>query len=158
MIKISHDSEKPAKNQQVITATAFIHDGKGSLFTAKRSATKKFLPDVFELPGGHIDFGEEIVEGLKREVLEEFNMEIAVGDPFYTFTYINEIKGSHSIEIGFFARFTDPIDKIVIHPEDHSEWRWIKESDLPNVTYTPEELKAVRKGFLLLQGNSLNFG
>lgn len=41
----------------------------------KRADTKKFLPSVYELPGVHIDFGEEPVSGLKREIYEEFGME-----------------------------------------------------------------------------------
>jgi 8-oxo-dGTP pyrophosphatase MutT (NUDIX family) len=98
MDKISHDSETPAVGQQVITACAFIHqkfDGVEKVFLPKRAATKKFLPSVYELPGGHIDFGENMITGLKREVLEEFGMQATIGDPFFVFTYTNEVKGSH---------------------------------------------------------------
>src|SRR6185369_14729149 len=106
MSKVNHDSETPAHGKQVISACAFIHDtidGEVKVFLPRRATTKKFLPGVFELPGGHIDFGEGIVEGLKREVMEEMGMRIEVGDPFYVFTYVNEIKGSHSIEVDYFA-------------------------------------------------------
>lgn len=71
MSKISHDSETPAKGQQVITACAFItrnFDGVIKVFLPRRAATKKFLPNVYEIPGGHIDFGENLTDGLKREV------------------------------------------------------------------------------------------
>ncbi len=161
MTIISHDSETPAQGQQVITANAFIHqkfDGVEKLFVAKRALTKKFLPGVFELPGGHIDFGEDIIEGLKREVVEEHGMHISVGDPFYVFTYTNNIKGSHSIEVGYFAQFIDPIENIKINPEDHSEYRWIAESEIPKDSMTPEELRSVKKGFVLLRGESQVFG
>jgi ADP-ribose pyrophosphatase YjhB (NUDIX family) len=73
MNTISHDSETLAVGQQVITACAFIHqqfDGVEKVFLPRRALTKKFLPGVFELPGGHIDFGEDIVVGLKREIME----------------------------------------------------------------------------------------
>ena len=122
---VSHDSETPAHGQQVITACAFIHHtfaGIEKVFLPKRALTKKFLPGVYELPGGHIDFGEDIVDGLKREIKEEFEMDINIGDSFYVFTYTNKIKGSHSIEVIYFATFTASIDKIVLHPEDHSEY------------------------------------
>ncbi len=71
MTQTAHDSETPAQGQQVITACAAIHhsfDGVVKIFVPKRAETKKFLPGVYELPGGHIDFGENIVEGLKREI------------------------------------------------------------------------------------------
>src|SRR5579871_290535 len=99
MAKVSHDSETPAHDQQVITATAFIHqvfDGIEKVLLPQRAHTKKFFPGVYELPGGHMDFGEDTVEGLKREVREELGVEISVGDPFHVFMYMNDVKGSHS--------------------------------------------------------------
>ncbi len=160
MATISHDSETPAVGQQVITACAFLHhsfNGVEKVFLPKRASTKKFLPDVFELPGGHIDFGEDIVTGLKRELTEEFGMHIAVGDPFAVFTYTNDVKGSHSIEVIYFAVFTDPLDTITINPEDHSEYRWFAENELEQATNDAKssddvEMLAIQKGFALLRG------
>lgn len=165
MTKTSHDSETPAHGQQVITACAFIHhdfDGTPKVFMPKRAATKKFLPDIFEIPGGHIDFGEDIVAGLKREIEEELNLHITVGDPFGVFTYTNAIKGSHSIEVIHFAKFIDPIDKIKLNPEDHSEYRWVAEHELDSITSSEKptddiEIQLIRRGFALLRGESLQF-
>lgn len=158
MTKISHDSETPAQGQQVITACAFIHqqfDGVEKLFWPKRADTKKFLPGVYELPGGHIDFGEDIVDGLIREIKEEFGMTIAVGDPFGSFTYANGVKASHSIEVVFFARFIDPIENIKLSPEDHSTYGWFSESELTDSVReesdSPEKA-VISKGFALLRG------
>lgn len=165
MNKTAHDSEILADGQQVFTAVAFIHhefDGVQKVFLPKRAATKKFLPDVFELPGGHIDFGEDIVAGLVREVNEEFGMSIAVGDPFAVFTYTNDIKRSHSIEVVYFAQFTDPITNIVLDPSDHSEYVWLAEDELSQA-YTNQkgaddiEIQAIKKGFALLNGKRLEF-
>jgi 8-oxo-dGTP diphosphatase len=163
---ISHDSEKPAHGQQVITACAFIHhnvDGVEKVFLPKRALTKKFLPGVYELPGGHIDFGENLITGLKREIKEEFGMEVSIGDPFATFTYTNEIKGSHSIEVIYFATFTSPTDIIALNPEDHSEYGWFTETELSkiiteNKQQDDPEFKVVRKGFALLKGDRPHFG
>lgn len=161
MSKVSHDSEVPAVGQQVITANAFIHhnfDGVEKVFMPKRAATKKFMPDIYEFPGGHIDFGEDIVEGLKREVLEETGMHIKIGDPFAAFTYANDIKGSHSVEVIYFAEFIDPIENITIEPEDHSEYKWVSESDLDTLDpIHPIELANAKKGFTLLSGKPISF-
>lgn len=153
--KISRDSETPSHGQQVITACAFIyHDfnGEKKVFLPRRAKTKKFLPGVFELPGGHIDFGESLEDGLRREIREEFGMGIKVGDPFAAFTYINEIKGSHSIEVIYFAQFENPIDNIKLNPEDHSEFVWISENEVGNIMdknkkEEDSEIKAIKKGF-----------
>ncbi len=159
--KISHDSETPAHGKQVITACAFIHhnfDGIEKVFLPKRADTKKFLPGIFELPGGHIDFGEDIVDGLKREVMEECGMSISVEDPFAVFTYINEIKGSHSIEVVYFAKFLDPIENIRLNPEDHSEYKWVAQNEVDSIgSISKEELSNVLRGFEILSGKSINF-
>lgn len=160
---VSHDSETPAHGQQVFSVCAFTHydfDGVKKLFLPRRAATKKFYPDVFELPGGHVDWGETFVDALVREVKEEFGMTIKVGDPYYVFTYDNPVKGSHSVEIVYFASFTDPIEKISLHPDDHSEYKWLSEEELPQIygiggkgENNPEVL-SMKRGFELLNGHS----
>jgi len=156
-MKKIHDSEILKDGQQVITACAFIHhsfNGIEKVFLPKRALTKKFLPGIYELPGGHIDFEEEIETGLKREIIEEFGMNIEINDPFYVFTYINEIKKSHSIEVIYLAKFIEPIDNIKINPEDHSEYGWFSENEIEKVINNNKreddpEIKAIKKGFLL---------
>lgn len=165
MTKTLHDSETPAFGQQVITACAFIRksfEGVEKVFLPKRAATKKFLPGIYELPGGHINFGEDITEGLKREILEEFQVKIKVGDPFYVFTYENKIKGSHSIEVDFFATFESPVENIKLNPEDHSEYAWFSENELDKIISdikdeNDPEIVAIKKGFSLLLGKTPDF-
>lgn len=131
--KVSHDSETPAHGKQVISVVGFIHrivDGEPQVLLAKRAATKKFLPGKWEMPGGHVDFGEDIVTALTREVDEEFGVGLEVGDCFYCFTYMNNVKGSHSVEAVFFAKLTEADTNISLNPEDHSEWRWLTRADI----------------------------
>ena len=159
MQKAAHDSEVLAEGQQVFTACAFIwyeFDGVKKVFLAKRADTKKFLPGVYELPGGHIDFGEDLKEGLKREVMEELGMHIELGDVLDVFTYMNEVKKSHSIEVIYFAQFTDPLENIRLNPEDHSTYGWFSSENLRETFLTPSdetdpEIIAIRKGLTILE-------
>jgi 8-oxo-dGTP diphosphatase len=162
-----HDSERLAEGQQVITACAFIHqnvDGVDQVFLTKRAATKKFLPNVYELPGGHIDFGEDIVVGLEREIKEELNMRVTMGDPYDVFTYANHIKKSHSIQVTYFAKFTDLLEKIILQTKEVSEYRWFTEEEITNKVLCEtkgvddSEIKAIYKGFSLLKNKQINFG
>lgn len=165
MTKISHDSEVPAQGQQVFTACAFIHhdfDGVTKVFLPKRADTKKFLPGVYELPGGHVDYGENMIVGLKREIEEEFEVEATIGDPFAVFDYTNPIKGSHSIEVVYFAKLVGSPDEIKLHPEDHSSYQWVSKDELPGVVTDQkgaddQEYIVLQKGFALLEGNSPDF-
>ena len=166
MAKVSHDSETPAHGQQVITACALIHhsfDGVEKVFLAKRADTKKFMPGIYELLGGHIDFGEDVKAGLKREVLEETGLNINLGDVFHEFTYDNWVKGSHSIEVVYFASFIDPLEDIKLYPDDHSGYAWITAEEVikfrqPGRKPGDSEIQAVQRGFQLLNGGPMNFG
>lgn len=155
MNMINHDSETLAHGQQVVTACAFIHqriDGVEKVFLPKRAETKRFLPGVYELPGGHIDFGEEMEAGLAREIQEEFGMEVRIGDPFAAFTYVNDVKVSHSIEVVYFAQFIDLLDNLRLHPADHSTYGWFAEHELHHAATERKGLDdpVVKKGFCLL--------
>jgi 8-oxo-dGTP pyrophosphatase MutT (NUDIX family) len=173
--KISHDSETKAEGQQVITACAFIHkeeSGVRKVFLAKRAATKKFLPDIYEMPGGHIEFGEDIVEGLKREVKEEFNVGVHITDPFFVYTYVNKIKGAQAIEVVYFSILAEPEENIRTNQEDHSTFGWFTEDELgtlgreinaadasmnhmiEGLPETDPELEAIRRGFEILRSNA----
>ena len=162
----SHDSETNAHNQQVITACALIHhniDGVTKVFLPRRAMTKKFLPGVHEIPGGHIDFGEAIVTGLQREIMEEFGVRIRVGDPFYAFDYRNDVKGSHSIEVVYFATLEDSPTDIHINPDDHETASWFSQDELEQAYASGKgsddpEFLAVKKGFALLNGQPVDTG
>ncbi|MGZ6004588.1 MAG: NUDIX hydrolase [Candidatus Saccharimonadales bacterium] len=108
MAKAYHDSETLAKGQQVLTVCCFIHKkikGIDKVFLAKRADSKRFLPGLYELPGGHVEFGEDLINALKREVKEELAVPVNVGDPFTCYTYQNLVKASQSIEVVYFATF-----------------------------------------------------
>ena len=157
--KVQHDSETLAEGQQVLTACAFIwreENGVKQVFLARRADTKKFLPGAWELPGGHIDYGEDMREGLAREVLEEFGMHVHIGEVLDAFTYLNEVKKSHSIEVIYFAQFIDPLEDIQVNPEDHSDYRWFPEDELEQSYEDPKdandpEIIAIKKGFAKLE-------
>jgi 8-oxo-dGTP diphosphatase len=162
MNKVSYDSETPAQGQQVITACAFIHrkvEGVDKVLLPKRADTKKFLPGKYEIPGGHIDYGEDIQVGLVREIGEELGVEVKLGDPFAVFTYTNEIKGSHSIEVVYFAQIVGAVDVITIIPDDHSAFDWFTEDEAVSLNgdTEDEEVSAIRRGFALLRGESVQF-
>ena len=84
MNKVSHDSETPAHGQQVITVCAFLHhefDGEEKVFLPKRAASKKFLPNKYELPGGHVDFGEDLVTDLSAKSAKNSTKTVRLATP-----------------------------------------------------------------------------
>lgn len=82
--------------------------------------------------------------------------------PFYVFTYTDNVKRSHSIEVVYFAKFIGEFDISKLNPEDHSEYGWFSEDELEDATtehkgLDDEEFVAMQKGFALLSGERLRF-
>lgn len=135
---------------QEITACAFIHkDGK--LFIARRASSKSFLPGVYELPGGRVEFGETMEEALKREIQEEFKFDIEVGKPFHVFTYTWKENTMHTVEVVYYAKMSNPNHQIELDPTDHSEFQWITKDEVLNFfDKKDQESIAIKMGFYML--------
>lgn len=83
------------ENKEVLVSDEYI---RGSYFT--------------KFPGGGLEFGEGTRDCLKREFMEEMNLEVAVGDHIYTTDYfqISAFNPQHQIiSIYYFAKALEPI-------------------------------------------------
>lgn len=66
-------------DKKLITVTAGIIEYENKILIAERRKDKS-LGGLWEFPGGKIEQGETCPETLKREIKEEFDIEIEVGD------------------------------------------------------------------------------
>jgi len=66
-----------ANNQGLIACTdVLIVNQNKEIFIQKRSPTRKLYPNCWEVPGGHIENGESILQTLTREIKEEVSMDL----------------------------------------------------------------------------------
>jgi mutator protein MutT len=74
---------------------------QGSVLLGKRSANRKFYPNVWDVFGGHVESGESNRQALERELSEELG--IVVADAHYIETLrIQSLEGDH-MECRLFA-------------------------------------------------------
>jgi 8-oxo-dGTP diphosphatase len=59
---------------EAIVAGVMIKDGR--ILLCHRSPDRRWYPDVWDLPGGHVELGETPTEALKRELLEELGVSV----------------------------------------------------------------------------------
>jgi mutator protein MutT len=62
----------------------------GRILLLQRSLQSGFDPGRWELPGGKIDLGEDLVEALRREIQEEVGLVTTIGRPFKTWHFTKE--------------------------------------------------------------------
>lgn len=127
-----------------IILTGILKDN--DLFLAvKRDDNDILFPGAWEFPGGHLEDGETLKQGLARELKEEigFNEDF---EPIITH-YTDEIKQKdgklvHNIEIDFIINVTKENLKIKLS-EEHSNYKWVdKESELLD-SYIKEKLSNI---------------
>ncbi|NLM53004.1 MAG: (deoxy)nucleoside triphosphate pyrophosphohydrolase [Firmicutes bacterium] len=118
-------------------AAAVLENDEGKILVAKRKKGKK-LGGFWEFPGGKIEEGETPEETLKRELREEMNVEIKVGE------YLGE--NVHCYE-DFAIRLMAYRAKIVggeIKLSDHEEYLWVEAGELAKVNLAPADIPLVR--------------
>lgn len=77
---------------------------------------------IWDLPGGRMEFGETAEQTLKREILEELNIEIEPIKVIDTWNYIHNEKCQITGIIYFSKMLSDSIKL----SEEHDGYNWIK--------------------------------
>ena len=58
----------------VVAAGALVQDGR--VLLAHRIPSRRWYPDVWDLPGGHVEQGESRLQALMRELYEELGVQL----------------------------------------------------------------------------------
>lgn len=90
--------------------------------------TKKIAPGKYNLPGGHIEFGEEPEVALKREFMEEFGLTVEAKKVVRTFSYTNgEV---HTVGIIFAVSVADLPEVVTFDKRETEEVVWVNETSI----------------------------
>lgn len=109
-----------------IVLTGILRDNDLFLIV-KRNENDELYPGVWEFPGGHLENGETIKEGLKRELYEEIGLDINF-NPIITH-YSDEMKVKnekiiYDLEIDFIINVNRNDINIKLSNE-HSDYKWV---------------------------------
>lgn len=119
-----------------VTAAIIEHDGK--ILIAKRSSTSS-LPNKWEFPGGKIEEGETPKECLQRELAEEFEVEVRIGDYFCESTYHYEHL---SVRLVAYRVYTD---EAIVIMNAHDEIQWVPADQLLAYDLAPADVPIAKK-------------
>jgi mutator protein MutT len=108
-----------------LSVSAVIRDVQGRLLLVKRSRRSSVNPRQWEFPGGKLEPGERIDEGLRREVREETGLDV----------HVEKVAGSTQAELAgrtityIFLDARAPKGAVRLSNE-HEDYRWIQLDEL----------------------------
>ncbi len=117
-------------NTQIVL-TGILKDNDLFL-VVKRNENDDLYPGAWEFPGGHLEDGKTLKDGLKRELMEEISY-IEDFNPIITH-YFDEVKEKnnefiHDLEIDFIVNVNKSKVNVKLS-EEHSDYKWVtKDSD-----------------------------
>ena len=120
----------------MIQVTAGIIEKDGKILIAKRKRGKS-ADAKWEFPGGKVEKGETHEECLKREILEELNVEIQVGKFAGSSCFNNGEKNINLI--AYYAEYVSGEIKLT----DHEDYRWVLPCELVKYDFLEADLKFV---------------
>ncbi len=120
----------------VNVVAAVIRDGN-RVFTTQRGYGD--FKDGWEFPGGKVEEGETPQEALKREIEEELNTEIEVGDYLTTIEY--DYPAFHLSMKCYWARIVEGKPVLL----EHEAARWLTKDTLDTVEWLPADITIIER-------------
>ena len=119
-----------------IVVTAAIVKDHGRYFVTRR-LKGTHLEGLWEFPGGKIEAGESLADGLRRELQEELGTEVEVGEEVFTVTHHYPER---SVELHFLACtfLSAPV------PLLGQEMRWVPREELRSLEFPPADEELIR--------------
>ena len=126
------------KTVRVVAAAIKAENGKGQpiIFATQRGYGD--LKGGWEFPGGKIEEGETPQEALKREIMEELDTEISVGDLIDTIEY--DYPTFHLSMDCFWCE----IVKGDLVLKEHEAAKWLSKDELDSVEWLPADMIIIK--------------
>lgn len=109
---------------------ALIINDDGKIFLARRGPLAKNERGLWEFPGGSVEFGEKLADALRREIFEEYGVEIEVGKLLDVVDHILPEEGQHWVSPTYLCRIIRG-QPVIREPGKCSEIGWFDPRDVP---------------------------
>lgn len=116
-------------SKAAVSLKAVVINKEGKILILQRPKNDYSRPSGFDLVGGGLDQYEDPIEGIKREIKEETNLEVKDIKPI-DITSFKEKDGCFTIMIGFVAQ---AISNEIKLSKEHTIYNW----------FTPEETLSI---------------
>ena len=136
----------PCPHNIIEVVAAIIFDEQGRIFATQRGYGE--WKDWWEFPGGKIEAGETSQQALKREIHEELDAEIEVGELMRTIDY--DYPNFHLTMHCFKCRLEALSDKVQGTKGqytllEHEAAKWLQPDELDSVKWLPADEEIIEE-------------
>jgi ADP-ribose pyrophosphatase YjhB (NUDIX family) len=138
-------------SQHILVAVgAVIEDDKGRILLVKHKKERGgYWQGKWICPGGELGVGEDIEEGIKREVKEETNLEIELVTPLVPFDRIVKVDGGASLHVIYIDYVASLVGGELKVGSDVGEAIWVEKK---SISTTWQELHENAQRLLKIAG------
>jgi len=123
-----------------LTMRSIVKNDEGKILVLRRHPKSKTNPHKWELPGGKIEKGEFFDEALIREVKEETNLDVKVGD--FCEAVQDDYPHKRTVQLIMYSK--DITGEVKISDE-HDDWMWASADEIKSLEITSSLEKIIEK-------------
>ncbi|NMB83945.1 NUDIX domain-containing protein [Candidatus Roizmanbacteria bacterium] len=138
---------KPGIDYIGVAVGAMIFNGKRELFLTKRGKKATNERGCWEVPGGKVNFGETLQEAIKREMKEEYGVDIEVIEQLPAADHLIPDEKQHWVPTTFLAKIKKGQKPKIMEPQKCDAIGWFTLDKLPQPLsiITKIDLEVVKK-------------
>ena len=123
-----------------LTVRGVIKNDDGDILIVKRHPKSKTDPEMWELPGGKVESGEFFTDALVREIKEETNLDVSVGD--FCEAIQNDYSHKRTVQI---MMYLENIEGEVKISDEHTDWKWATLEEIKTLNISTSLKKLLKK-------------
>ena len=123
-----------------LTVRGIIKNDNNEILIVKRHPQSRTDPEMWELPGGKVEKGEFFVDALIREIKEEVNLDVKVGD--FAEAVQNDYMHKRTVQIMMYLEDVKGDIKI---SEEHTDWMWASLDKIKTLEISTSLKKVLKK-------------
>lgn len=108
---------------------ALIRNDRGQILILQRQPRDTVLPDVWDIPGGTLEAGEDPVDGVIRETREETRLDISQVRLLTHTSNVDQKKNKQFVRLIF--QSTVATNDVHLRPDEHSDFQWVDPASPP---------------------------
>jgi mutator protein MutT len=99
--------------------------------------------DLWEIPGGRMNIGEQPAEALKRELFEELGIAVTIESILSISVMFHGLENSTMLLIAYEVSLTNEEEEFIVDPIEVTEMKWISAEELTQYKMYPDLQKVL---------------